>query len=77
MKLKNYYQPTPIFWRKIGDTILLGSASLSTLMMGAPINDHAKTWIVFGINAFGIMGKLITNFFKDDNDEKPKDDEQI
>jgi hypothetical protein len=71
MEMKsNYYKPTPKKWRKIGDTILLGTASLSVLIMGSPLSDHAKAWIVFFSNALGIVGKVLTNFFKEDSAKK-------
>jgi len=59
----NYKTPVPIKWRKIGDSILLASSGLSTVVMGSPIPDHISIWIVFGLNIFGIAGKIITNFF--------------
>lgn len=64
--INNYYKSTPVKWRKIGDTILLGCTSLSALMMGAPLKEHTITWIVFILNVVGVIGKVITNFFKED-----------
>lgn len=70
----SYYKPTPVKWRKIGDAILLGTASLSAMMMGAPLSENAKTWSIFILNIVGVAGKVITNFFKEDeaNTEQPK-----
>lgn len=65
--LKNYYAPTPINMRKIGDAILLGSTSVSGMVMGLPLSDNTKLWLTFGLNLFGVLGKVITNFFKDEN----------
>lgn len=64
MNIKDYYHPTPVIWRKIGDAILIGSAGLSSGVMGLPISDNAKLWTVFSLNAFGVIGKIITNLFK-------------
>ena len=69
MKLSNYYGPTPKKLKKLGDTILIGTASLSAMMMGAPFTDTQKTWIIFGLNVVGVLGKMITNLFKEE-DEK-------
>ena len=66
MKITDYYKPTPTLFRKIGDTILVGCTSLAAMMMGAPIEEHTKTWIIFSLNVFGVMGKMVTNFFKED-----------
>lgn len=66
--MKNYYKPTPKRWRKIGDAILLGSTSLSALMMGAPLSDHTITITVFILNVIGVVGKVLTNLAKDESD---------
>lgn len=64
--IKNYYSPTPKKWRKIGDTILLGTASLSAMMMGSPFSETHKTWIIFSLNVIGVIGKVLTNLAKED-----------
>lgn len=68
MKVSNYYHPTPKAWRKVGDTILLGCTSLSAMMMGAPLSATQKTWVIFGLNVLGVVGKMITNLFKEPAD---------
>ncbi len=65
MNIKDYYKPTPSLFRKIGDSILIGCTSISTAVMGLPISEHAKLWIVFYLNIVGVGGKIITNFFKE------------
>lgn len=64
--MSNYYKPTPKKWRKIGDAILLGTATVSTLMMGAPFDDHTISVTVWVLSVIGVAGKIITNFFKED-----------
>jgi len=66
MKVSNYYHPTPKFWRQVGDTILIGTTTLSAMMMGSPFSDTHKTWIIFSLNVIGVIGKMITNLFKDE-----------
>lgn len=68
MGIKHFYQATPVRMRKIGDTMLLGSASLSTMVMGLPLTDNQKLWLVFCLNALGVLGKMLTNFFKEDSE---------
>lgn len=63
---ENYAAPTPVKWRKIGDAILLATTSLSGMVMGLPLSEHAQLWAIFILNAIGVAGKVITNFFKDD-----------
>jgi len=69
MKLSNYYEPTPRRLKKLGDTILIGSTTLSAMMMGSPFTDTQKTWIIFGLNVVGVLGKMITNLFKEEDGE--------
>lgn len=64
---KRYFAPTPKNIRKIGDSILIVSASLSSAVMGLPLQDHHKLYVVFAFNVFGVIGKILTNFFKDEN----------
>lgn len=65
MENKNYWSATPIRMRKIGDAILLGTATLSTLMMGAPFSDKTISVTVWALSVIGVVGKVITNFFKE------------
>lgn len=63
--IKNYFIPTPVKWRKIGDTILLGCTSLAAIMMTAPFPDKTISWTVFIVNLIGVTGKVISNMFTD------------
>lgn len=76
MKLSNYYHPTPKKWRKIGDAIMLGTASLSAMMMGAPIHEDTKTVVIFVLNVTGVIGKVLTNFFKEDENTEIENNEK-
>ena len=71
----HYWKPTPKKWRRIGDSLL---AVASVLAIGGlwqfdnlkdiftPI--EIKVMIVTSI-AFGVIGKFLTNFFKEDTPE--------
>jgi|688.fasta_scaffold12328_20 hypothetical protein len=67
--IKNYYAPTPVFWRKIGDTILLAGTTLSSYVMMQyeqfqtlyPQADLQT--IVTASFVLTVIGKCITNFF--------------
>lgn len=54
-----YYQPTPIFWRKLGDGLL----GISTFITGMAISADYKE-IAIGSLIIGSVGKFLTNFFK-------------
>jgi len=58
---QSYWQPTPKKYRKI-------STSLSAMMMGAPVEEGTRTWVIFGLNVLGVIGKVVTNFFKEESE---------
>jgi hypothetical protein len=58
---KHYYSPTPKKWRQLGDA-LLGVA-----LMGIPADLAGYKWVGITLFAIGVVGKFITNFFKEDN----------
>jgi len=70
-----YWKPTPKKWRKWGDSLL---AVASVLAIGGlwqfdNLKDiftpfEIKSMIVTSI-AFGVIGKFLTNFFKEDTPE--------
>lgn len=61
---KNYYKPTPKKWRQLGDALL----GVSTTITGfAIVEDHK--WIAFSALILGVIGKFLTNFFSDDEQQ--------
>lgn len=72
MERGKFYSPTPIKARKIGDAILFASASLSALMMGSPLTDNQIKWVVFGLSVIGVLGKTISNMFKEGESKEDK-----
>ena len=62
---EKYAAPTPIKWRKIGDSVLVGTSGMSAVLMGAPLPEHYTIWMIFGLNVVGVGGKIITNFFSE------------
>jgi len=75
-ELKNYWRPTPKKWRKVGDSLL---AVASVLAIGGlwqfdNLKDiftpsELKLLIITSIVS-GVVGKFLTNFFKEDNSEE-------
>ena len=63
---EKYAAPTPIKWRKVGDSVLVGTSGMSAVIMGAPFPEHITIWVVFGLNVIGVGGKIVTNFFSED-----------
>lgn len=66
--LKNYYKPTPIKWRKIGDSILV----IGTIISTTCLTEYEKAKEMFGMGDLKTLmltaiictalGKIITNF---------------
>lgn len=75
-RFKNYYKPTPVFWRKIGDSML---AATTVIAVGGlwDFNNltqyltHNEIRFLIGSSiVLGIVGKTLSNFFtKEDNNE--------
>lgn len=72
LKLKNYYLPTPKKWRKIGDAILavgvfVTSGGLLAFDTLSQIFTPKELKVIIGAAfALGVLGKFLTNFFKED-----------
>ena len=65
--LKNYYKPTPIKWRKLGDALLAVSVTITGFAMYENIQ-----WVALTALITGVIGKFLTNFFKEDDTQKRK-----
>lgn len=65
---KNYYKPTPIKWRKLGDSILI----IGTIISTTCITEYEKAKEIFGTGDLKTLmltaivctalGKIVTNF---------------
>lgn len=62
---ENYKKPVPIKWRKIGDFALVISTFLSGSIMGLPLPDSEKLWIIFILNFISTCLKFWANTKKD------------
>lgn len=69
---KNYGKPTPIKWRKLGDSLLVASMFGMTF---ASVSNHKYLALV--IVCIGIIGKFLTNFFTEDKPESNEKKETI
>lgn len=69
--LTNYFKATPKKWRIIGDSLLAVSVfitenSLSALQSGQA-DASEVLWIARIAIGIGVLGKFLTNFFKEEN----------
>jgi hypothetical protein len=73
--MKHYWKPTPKKWRRLGDSLL----AVATIIAVGGIWQYdslkeiftpqeLKIMIISSI-AFGVVGKFLTNFFKEDEKE--------
>jgi hypothetical protein len=69
---KNYWKPTPTRWRKLGDSLLAVATILSIggLWQFDNLRDlfsqeELRLMIIISIS-LGVVGKFLTNFFKDE-----------
>ena len=60
--LKNYYKPTPTKWRKLGDALL----AVSVAITGFAMYNNVQ-WVALTALITGVIGKFLTNFFKEDD----------
>lgn len=77
MGLKHYYQPTPKRWRQTGDAILAvgvfvtSGGLLAFDSLEKIFTAHELKVIIGCAFACGVIGKFLTNFFKEDEEPKP------
>lgn len=62
MKINDYYKPTPKNWRRLGDTLL----GISTTITGFTIYNDERNIAMIALIC-GVLGKFLTNFFVDNN----------
>lgn len=60
--IKTYYSHTPVLWRKIGDSLLIVSTSITAY----GITTHQDEIALIALFT-GTLGKVITNFFREDS----------
>lgn len=63
--IRNYYSPTPAKWRKIGDTLL----AVSSTVTGYSVYNQMKSIAITAL-CLGVVGKFLSNFF---TENEPKE----
>lgn len=58
--MKNYYKPTPPFWRKLGDAMLAASTTMTTYAIYNDMKAIAITSLIIGT-----LGKFLSNLFSE------------
>ncbi len=58
--MSNYYKPTPVRMRKIGDALL------GVSLIAIPTELSGYSWVSISLFAIGVIGKFLTNFFADE-----------
>jgi hypothetical protein len=71
--VKNYWAPTPKKWKKIGDALLATSTMITVggMMQFENLKEvftlEQIRWITIAPMILGVIGKFLTNFFKNSN----------
>jgi hypothetical protein len=65
--MKNFYKPTPVWLRQLGDTLLF----LSTIITSYGVWEGDK-WIAIISLVTGVLGKFLTNLKAEDKVEEVK-----
>ena len=65
--IKNYYLPTPVLARRIGDGLLTLFIGVTPIVGSMPIDEPKKIWINIGLSICGLIAKFVTNLFKDES----------
>lgn len=60
---ERYFAPVPAKWRKVGDSILIFGTTMTATFAGMEVH---KEWII-GMSILTAIGKMITNFFSEEN----------
>lgn len=69
--VKNYWAPTPKKWKKIGDALLATSTMITVggMMQFENLKEiftlEQIRWLTIAPMILGVIGKFLTNFFKD------------
>ena len=69
--VKNYWAPTPKKWKKIGDALLATSTMITVggMMQFENLKEiftlEQIRWLTIAPVILGVIGKFLTNFFKD------------
>lgn len=73
---KNYYKPTPVKWRKLGDSILV----IGTIISTTCLTEYEKAKEMFGMGDLKTLmltaivctalGKIVTNFASEQTPEE-------
>ncbi len=70
--IKNYYKPTPKKWRILGDAILAtgvfitGGGLMAFDTLNQIFSDKELKVIIGAAFVLAVVGKFLTNFFKED-----------
>lgn len=61
MSLKRYNEPTPKYWRQIGDFALVLLVAIQPMVVNMPIGENYRYWVDFGLTIVLVGIKFWTN----------------
>lgn len=71
--IKQYYKPTPVFWRKLGDSLLAGATVITVgglwdfNTLSEYLSPEGVRFLIGTSVVLGILGKILSNLFSEEN----------
>lgn len=64
--ISNWNKPTPLFWKRLGDTCIYSLPLLEGVILSSPLNSEAKMWINFALGIVLVSAKAFSKFFAEE-----------
>lgn len=59
--IKKYKEPTPPYWRMLGDYALVLMVAIEAALPTLPLSENAHKWTAFAVSIIGVSVKFWTN----------------
>lgn len=73
--IKHYYKPTPVFWRKLGDSLLAGATVITVgglwdfNTLSEQLSPEGVRFLIGTSLVLGVLGKILSNLFSEENNK--------
>lgn len=70
--IKHYYKPTPVFWRKLGDSLLAGATVITVgglwdfNTLSEQLSPEGVRFLIGTSLVLGVLGKILSNLFSEE-----------
>lgn len=66
-KISNFNKPTPLFWKRLGNTAIYSLPLLTSAVMASPMSVDSRQWCNFVLTVVLVLAKALTKFFAYEN----------